>query len=180
MAQEKDLTQGGLVHTLLLFALPYIGANFIQALYGAADLIIVGKFCDPGAISGVATGSQLMQTLIMFITALTVSGTVLIGKAFGAKQYDNIIKIINTMTVCFTVAAIVLSAFIIYFDEPLINLLQTPQEAFQSTKDYIFICSLGLFFIFGFNAIAAILRGLGNSIVPMYFVAISCIVNIKP
>ncbi len=178
MAQEKDLSQGNLVSVLLLFALPYIGANFIQALYGAADLIIVGKFCNSGAISGVATGSQLMQTLIMFITALTVSGTILIGKAYGAKQYENIIKIINTMTVCFVAAAVILSCAIIMFDVPLINLLQTPQEAFQSTKDYIFICSLGLVFIFGFNAIAAILRGLGNSLAPMYFAGISCAVNI--
>lgn len=178
MAQEKDLTKGSLVAMLLLFALPYLGANFIQALYGAADLIIVGKFCDSSTISGVATGAQLTQTLIMFINALTVSGTILIGKAFGAKQYDNIIKIINTMTVCFIAASIILSTLIISFDDFLINLLQTPKEAFISTKNYIFICSLGLVFTFGFNAIAAILRGLGNSIAPMYFVAISCIVNI--
>ncbi|MBQ8636092.1 MATE family efflux transporter, partial [bacterium] len=77
MAQEKDLTQGNLVSTLLMFALPYIGANFLQALYGAADLIIVGRFCDSSVVSGVATGSQLLQTLIFFITGLTVSGTVL-------------------------------------------------------------------------------------------------------
>lgn len=178
MAEEKDLTKGNLVITLLMFALPYIGANFIQALYGAADLIITGKFCDSGQISGVATGSQLMQTLIMFITALTVSGTVLIGKAYGAKQYDNIIKIINTMTICFVFAAIILSSGLIFFDEAIIKLLQTPIEAFTATKEYIFICALGLVFIFGFNAIAAILRGLGNSIAPMYFVLISCIINI--
>ncbi len=178
MATEKDLTQGNLVTTLLMFALPYVGANFLQALYGAADLIIVGKFCDSSVISAVATGSQLLQTLIFFITGLTVSATVLIGRAFGAKEYANIIKIINTMTVCFIAAAIFLSTVIITFDNPLLKILQTPMEAFQSTKDYVFVCALGLVFIFAYNAISAVLRGLGNSIMPMYFVAVSCFMNI--
>lgn len=178
MTAEKDLTQGNLVTTLLMFALPYVGANFLQALYGAADLIIVGKFCDSSVISAVATGSQLLQTLIFFITGLTVSATVLIGRAYGAKEYTNIIKIINTMTVCFIAAAIFLSTLIIAFDNPLLKILQTPIEAFQSTKDYVFVCALGLVFIFAYNAISAVLRGLGNSIMPMYFVAVSCFMNI--
>lgn len=178
MSEQKDLTQGNLLSTLLMFALPYVGANFLQALYGAADLIIVGKFCDSSVVSAVATGSQLLQTLIFFITGLTVSATVLIGKAFGAKQYDDIIKIINTMTICFIFAAILLSSAIILFDNQLLNILQTPQDAFKSTLDYVWVCAAGLIFVFGYNAISAILRGLGNSIAPMFFVAISCIVNI--
>lgn len=178
MATEKDLTQGNLVTTLLMFALPYVGANFLQALYGAADLIIVGKFCDSSVVSAVATGSQLLQTLIFFITGLTVSATVLIGRAFGAKEYDNILKIINTMTVCFIAAAIFLSTIIILFDNQLLTILQTPNEAFKSAQEYIFVCALGLVFIFAYNAISAVLRGLGNSIMPMYFVAVSCFMNI--
>ncbi len=178
MANQKDLTQGNLIATLLTFALPYVGANFLQALYGAADLIIVGKFCDSSVVSAVATGSQLLQTLIFFITGLTVSATVLIGKAFGAKQYDNIAKIINTMTICFISAAVFLSIIIILFDNELLFLLQTPPEAFTSAKEYIIVCAIGLVFVFGYNAISAVLRGVGNSIVPMYFVAVSCCMNI--
>lgn len=178
MTEYKDLTRGNLLSTLIMFALPYVGANFLQALYGAADLIIVGKFCDSSVVSAVATGSQLLQTLIFFITGLTVSATVLIGKAFGAKQYEDIIKIINTMTVCSIFAAILLSSVIILFDNQLLRILQTPQDAFQSTLDYIWVCAAGLIFVFAYNTISAILRGLGNSIAPMFFVAISCIINI--
>ena len=147
-------------------------------LYGAADLIIVGKFCDSSVVSAVATGSQILQTLTFFITGLTVSATVLIGRAFGARQYDNILKIINTMTICFITAAIFLSLMIILFDNEILDILQTPQEAYKSTLDYVLICTLGLIFIFGYNAISAILRGLGNSVAPMYFVAIACVINI--
>ena len=143
MPQEKDLTQGNLISTLLLFAFPYIIANFLQALYGAADLIIVGKFCDSTVVSAVATGSQLLQTLIFFITGLTVSATVLIGKAFGAKEFEKIGKIINTMNVCFIVAAIIMSILVIFFDNNLLKLLKTPLEAFNDTRDYIFICATG-------------------------------------
>ena len=175
---QKDLTQGNLFKTLLMFALPFVGANFLQALYGAADLIIVGKFCDSSVVAAVATGSQLLQTVTFFITGLTVSSTVLIGQAFGARQYENIVKIINTMTICFVAAAILLSFLIIFFDEQILNILKTPKEAFSSTLDYVFVCTVGLIFIFAYNGISAILRGLGNSIAPMYFVAISCFINI--
>ncbi len=178
MLIQRDLTKGNLVSVLLIFALPYVAANFMQALYGAVDLIIAGKFCDSSVISAVATGTQLMQTLTFFITGLTVSATVLIGKAFGAKEYENIIKIINTMTICFICAAILLSSLVILFKTSLLNILQTPVEAYKATGDYIFICALGLISIFAYNAISAILRGLGNSIAPMYFVAISCSMNI--
>lgn len=178
MATERDLTKGNLSITLLTFALPFIAANFMQALYGAADLIIVGKFCESSVVSAVATGSQLLQTLTFFITGLTVSATVMIGKAFGAKKYEKITMIINTMSICFIFAAILLSTIIIGFDNELLHILKTPPEAFNSTLDYVFICSVGLVFIFAYNAISAILRGLGNSVAPMYFVAISCISNI--
>ena len=178
MADENDLSQGNLLTVLLKFALPYVGANFVQALYGAVDLIIVGKYCSSDIVSAVATGSQLMQTLTFFITGLTVSATVLIAKAYGSKQYNDIIKIINTMTICFILAAIILSILTIYFDSSILSILKTPPEAIQSAKDYIFICAIGLVFIFGFNAIAAILRGLGNSIAPMYFIFIACVINI--
>lgn len=178
MAEQKDLTQGNLIKTLLMFALPFIGANFLQALYGAADLIIVGKFCDSSVVSAVAIGSHLLQTLTFFITGLTVSATVLIGKAFGARQYENILKIINTMTICFVIAAFILSLLLIIFDNQLLHALQTPQEAFSSAKDYVLVCSFGLMFVFAYNAISSILRGLGNSIAPMYFVAVSCAINI--
>jgi len=178
MTSQNDLTKGNLITTLLSFSLPFVLANFLQALYGAADLIIVGKFCGSDVVSAVATGSQVLQTLTFFITGLTVSATVLIGKAFGAKQYENILKIINTMSVCFIFAAVLMNILVIFSDDKLLTLLQTPEEAFKSTLDYIYICSFGLIFIFAYNGISSILRGLGNSKAPMYFVAVSCIVNI--
>lgn len=178
MKNEIDLTQGKPINTLLTFAFPYIIANFLQALYGAADLIIVGKFCDNAMISAVATGSQLLQTLTFLITGLTVSATVLIGKAFGAKEFENIIKIINTMVICFIAAAIVISTAVLLSEQTILNLLQTPQEAYLPALSYVKICSFGLVFIFAYNSISAILRGLGNSVAPMFFVGISCTINI--
>lgn len=178
MKNEIDLTQGKPINTLLTFAFPYIIANFLQALYGAADLIIVGRFCDNAMISAVATGSQLLQTLTFLITGLTVSATVLIGKAFGAKEFENIIKIINTMVICFIAAAIVISTAVLLSEQTILNLLQTPQEAYLPALSYVKICSFGLVFIFAYNSISAILRGLGNSVAPMFFVGISCTINI--
>ena len=90
---KKDLTQGNLTKTLLSFALPYVMANFLQALYGAADLIIVGKFCESSVVSAVAIGSNLLQMLNFFITGLTVSGTVLIGKLLVRSNMKIFLKL---------------------------------------------------------------------------------------
>ena len=84
---ERDLTQGGIVVTLVTFAIPFFLANLLQALYGAVDLLIVGRFASGVAdVSAVACGSQIVTIILMGVAGLTTAGTVLIGKYFGARQ----------------------------------------------------------------------------------------------
>jgi len=177
--KEQNLTEGSIPKTLVIFAIPFMIANFLQALYGACDLIIIGRFtgdCVP--ISSVATGAQIMHIVISFIIGLTIGTTVLIGHAYGAKQNDEIEKISGTIFKFFIVFSIFVTALMFFLAPNLITIMKTPPEAHLDALSYVKICSLGIFFIFLFNALASVLRGVGNSFAPMMFVALGGFLNI--
>lgn len=179
MRNQRDLTRGPLLSTLLSFAMPFFAANLLQALYGAVDLLVVGRFATGVAdVSAVACGSQVMTLVIMFVIGLTVAGTVLIGKFYGAKDLQQVRRTVGTMLSCFIIGSILLTALMFAVASPVLRFIQTPGEAFVAARDYIDICSAGTIFIFGYNAFSAILRGVGNSRSPMIFVGIACFCNL--
>lgn len=175
---ENNLTKGNIKTTMIKFAVPFILANLLQAFYGAADLIIVGQFTDSANVSAVAIGSQAMQTITGIIVGLTTGGTVLIGQYMGAKKKEDIADTIGNMVIMFSIIGVILSLIIALFTGKIVTVLKTPSEAIAYTHEYIFICSIGIIFIVGYNAVSGILRGIGDSKTPLKFVAVACMVNI--
>lgn len=176
---RKDLTRGNMLKNLFSFALPFMLANFLQALYGAVDLWVVGKF-GGGKISvaAVANGSEVMHLVMSFIMGITTGATVLIGNFFGAGDKRNTSRSIG-MTMSISALLGVISTLLMVAMSPLLaKALRTPAEALSQTVDYLQICSWGVFFIFSYNALAAIFRGFGNSVAPMIFVGIACVCNV--
>lgn len=176
--KNNNLAEGSVLKTLIYFALPFIVANILQSLYGAVDLFVVGKYCDAKSIAAVSTGTQITQIVTSLITGLTMGSTVLIGEYTGAKREEMIKKAIGTSLSAFFVAALVLTALMLVFNRPLLSVMKTPPEAFELTVQYVAVCSAGNIFICGYNAISAILRGWGDSVRPMVFVAAACVINI--
>ena len=176
--KNNNLAEGSVLKTLIYFALPFIVANILQSLYGAVDLFVVGKYCDAKSIAAVSTGTQITQIETSLITGLTMGSTVLIGEYTGAKREEMIKKAIGTSLSAFFVAALVLTALMLVFNRPLLSVMKTPPEAFELTVQYVAVCSAGNIFICGYNAISAILRGWGDSVRPMVFVAAACVINI--
>lgn len=174
---EASLTKGNIYTTMIKFAIPFLFANLLQALYGAADLLIVGWFSDSAGLSAVATGSQILQTLTCTIVGLATGGTVLIGRFLGMGREEDVKRTIGTMFTLFSVLA-AFTALLLVFARPVVALMQAPPEAFDQTVQYTFLCGCGVFFIFGYNAISAVLRGMGDSKNPLLFVAIACVCNI--
>jgi putative MATE family efflux protein len=175
---KNNLIEGNIRSSLIKFAIPFLLANLLQALYGGADLIIAGKFADSASVSAVATGSQVMQTITGIITGLTTGGTVLIAQYIGAKKKKDIGEGIGTMISMFIIIAVVLTLIMLIFTNKITLIMQTPIEALEYTKEYIFICSCGIIFIVGYNAVSGILRGMGDSRTPLVFIAVACIINI--
>ncbi|MBR4881493.1 MAG: MATE family efflux transporter [Clostridia bacterium] len=177
--KNKDIfTEGSIPKKLIAFMLPVLGALVLQAMYGAVDLLIVGKFGTPEGISAVSTGSNIINLFTFTIAGLTMGMTVIIGQYIGEKKADRIGKIIGGALSVFILLTVIFTAFVVLGADMLTSLMRAPKEAHALTAQYVMICGGGLIFIFAYNIISGIFRGMGNSRLPLLFVAIACVVNI--
>lgn len=175
---NKDLTQGSVGKQLIKFATPFLLSNLLQALYSVADMIIVGQFCGKTGITGVSIGSQINILVTGAAMGLSVGGTVLIAQYGGQKMFGEQRKTIGTMTTLYMILAVVLTAVMMFLCNPLLTLLNTPASAYSEAADYYNICMGGMVFMFLYNAISGVLRGMGDSKRPLYFVLIAAITNV--
>lgn len=175
---QRNLTQGTILKTLLSFAFPVFLSLLLQAMYGAADLMIVGQFSGTSEQSGVATGSQLFSIITMVITGLSMGVTVFVGHAIGCGQRERAGRGIGAGIAIFILVAAGLTAIVVPGSNLLTAWMHAPQEAFSPTSSYVRICGIGTIFIVAYNVIGAVFRGIGDSKTPLITVAIACIVNI--
>ena len=176
--QQNDFLNGSILPSLLRFAGPVLLALFLQAMYGAVDLIVVGKFAGTADISAVSTGSQAMQLVTSLLVGLTTGVTVLLGQKIGEGKPDEAGSVIGSAICLFVCVALGLTVLLVTLAAPFCRLLQAPEEAFDPTTQYVRICSAGTLFIVAFNVIGSVFRGLGDSKMPLITVAIACVVNI--
>lgn len=173
-----QLTSGRVGPALLRFACPFLIASLLQALYGAADLFVVGQFASSAAVSAVAIGSQVMQTITGIVLGISMGGTVLIGNRKGAQDDEGVAQAIGTLSVLFAVIAVLLTPVMLFSANGAISIMHTPEAAVSLTYQYIMTCACGIPFIVGYNAVSAIFRGLGDSKTPVYFIAIAAAINV--
>jgi putative MATE family efflux protein len=178
MRNQTTFTEGKILAPLLRFALPVLLAMLLQAMYGAVDLLVVGQFASSADVSAVSTGSQLLQTITSVITGLSMGTTILLGQKIGEKKSSDAGSVIGASICLFVLLSLALTAVMLVFVRPLSSLMQAPEEAFEQTVDYIWICSAGLIFIMAYNLLGSIFRGIGNSKMPLITVAIACVINI--
>ena len=174
----NDFTTGSIPAKMLHFMLPIFGSLVLQAMYGAVDLLVVGWFGTTAGLSGVSTGSNVLNMVTFTIAGAAMAVTILIGHYLGEKKPENIGKVIGAAICLFTVISAVLCVVMVVFARQIAVLMQAPEEAVELTAVYIRICGGGIFFIVAYNVISAIFRGLGDSKTPLLFVGIACIVNI--
>ena len=181
---QRDFTQGPIAKGMIAFSMPFLLSNILQALYGAVDMLVVGNYSDPDPVisvqilSGVNIGSQITHLVAMMVSGLTVSGTVMVGQYIGARKQKDASETVGTMFTLMTIVGLALMAVMMLFSDAILHLLETPPESFAHAKEYLMICLSGTLFIFGYNAISSIQRGLGDSIRPLIFVGVACLVNV--
>lgn len=178
MNDKTDFTQGSILKKLALFMLPILGALVLQAAYGAVDLLVVGRFGSTAGLSGVSTGSQVLNLVTFVVIQLSMGITVLIARYLGEKKQKQIGAVLGGGAIVFTILALVLLVILVCFARPISILMQAPPEALTATTGYVRICGFGILFIVAYNLLAAIFRGLGDSRSPLLFVLVACIVNI--
>ncbi len=180
MNSESRLTEGNIFSSLVRFALPFLGAAFLQQLYGFVDTLVVGQFATDSAagLSAITTGAQLIYMVTTLVLGLGTGGTVLIGQYLGAGKKDEIRHTMGTMFPLFGIVGLVISILLICLAGPIVSIMQVPEAAVADTKTYLIICGAGFLFVTGYNMISGMLRGLGDSRTPMILVAIACVINI--
>lgn len=178
MSTERDFTEGPILPSLIKFVIPVIASFLLQVTYGAVDLIIVGRFGDSTSVSAVGTGTEAMYLVTFIIMGLTMGASVLIGQCIGKKDAEATGDAVGAACGLFIVIGVALTIFMLAITTPLCHLMRVPEESFDKTIQYIRICSLGIIFITAYNVIAGVFRGIGNSKLPMLFVAISSVLNV--
>jgi putative MATE family efflux protein len=176
--RTQDLTTGHVTKTLINFSLPFLLANLLQTLYGIVDMLVVGQFSDAAALAAVSIGSLLMGTVNLAVIGLAAGGTVLIGQYWGAKLREEARDTVSTMFTLYWLISLGITGAMLLLAEPILRLMSTPQESYLGALHYTQICLAGLVFTTGYNALSAVLRGMGDSKNPLLFVLIACICNI--
>jgi len=173
----RDLTSGSVTAALVRFSLPFLLANLVQNLYSLVDLFVVGRFADAAGLSAVSLGGLVMGSFNCAVIGLTAGGTVLVGQLLGAKREEDLRETVATLFSFYPLVALGLTAVLMLLSAPLLRLIGTPAECFDGALAYFRICIGGLVFTTGYNALSAVLRGLGDSRRPLLFVVIACVCN---
>lgn len=170
-------TEGRILKPLLLFAFPVLLAMFLQAMYGAVDLLVVGRFCGAADISGVSTGSQIMQTITNVLASFAMGTTILLGQRIGQGRSRECGKIIGSSVLFFGIIAAVLTVVLLLFAPQAASVMQAPEEAFSQTVTYVRICGGGTLILTAYNLISCIFRGLGDSRTPL--LTVGCVIYLE-
>ena len=173
----KDLTEGSVPKLLLSFAAPLFVSNALQAIYNIVDMVVVGQVIGGTGMSAVATGGNVLHILTFMAMGFSSAGQVIIARYVGSQNQDGVKKTIGTMFTLLLSMSLVVSIICFLLRGWILDLVNTPAEAYKYTMDYTVICIIGLFFIYGYNVVSAIMRGMGDSKRPFMFVAIAAVMN---
>ena len=149
-----------------------------QQLYTFVDQIIVGRFLGKEALASVGASFPVIFTLIALIIGIATGGTIVISQFFGAKNITKVKRAIDTVFIVMAVFSVVMTVVGVSFAEPIFRLIKLPEELMPTATAYFTIYASGLVVFFGYNGVAAILRGLGDSITPLYFLLLATFLNI--
>ncbi|HAY71077.1 MAG TPA: MATE family efflux transporter [Saprospirales bacterium] len=174
----KDLTVGKEHVQIFYFAVPMLFGNLFQQLYNVVDSVVVGKFLGDDALAAVGASFPIIFLLISLIIGFTIGGSITVSQFFGAKQYDKVRISVDTINVVILVASLVMGTLGIIFSDQIFMLIDLPEKVIPDASVYLRIYLLGLPFLFGFSNISALLRGVGDSKTPLYFLIFSTILNI--
>ena len=176
--KNNDFTSGAILPKLLKFMLPVLFAMFLQAMYGAVDLLVVGQFGTTEDVSAVSTGSQIITTLTNLIVSFSMGITVAVGQKIGQKRPDEASQTIGTGMIIFLIAGAVFTLISLLGASVLAQIMQAPENAFDLTANYIRICGGGFIIITAYNLLGSVFRGLGDSKTPLIAVGVACVFNI--
>lgn len=174
----RDLSVGKESRLIFQFAMPMLIGNIFQQFYNVVDSAVVGKFIGKEALAAVGASFPIIFTLMSMLIGVAIGSTIVIAQYFGAKDMRNVKRSIDTLYIFLFFASIVITIIGIAFSRQVFMLIEVPEDVLPLAVDYFNIYMLGSVFYFGFNGISAVLRGLGDSKTPLYFLVVATVLNI--
>ena len=178
MRNAKDLTTGPITKTMLCFAFPMILGNLLQQFYNIADTLIVGRFLGPDALAAVGSSYTLMTFLTSILLGLCMGSGAVFSIRCGEKDEKGLKESILHSFLMIMILAVLLSAASFLLIYPILHFLQVPQEVYQMMRNYLWIVFMGILATFLYNFFASLLRAVGNSVTPLFFLGICAFFNI--
>ena len=174
----KDLTSGSPLKVILMFTFPLVLGNLFQQFYALADTIIVGRFCGVSALASVGATGSVNYLILGFVIGVCNGFAIPIAQLFGARDYKDLRRhVANAAWLCIA-ASVVLTIATVALTRPMMQLMQTPDDIIDGAVIYIGWIFAGIPFIFLYNMVAAIMRALGDSKTPLYFLILTSALNI--
>ena len=175
---QVDMTYGDISKQLFMFTIPILLSQILQQFYNIADTAIIGRYIGTDALAAIGSTDLLIAVIVNFFIGLSTGVSAVIANQFGANEYEKLKKSISTLLAVSVLLGIVFTIGSLIFMKPIINILQTPKGVYSLAIDYLKICFLGITFQLLYNIGTAILRALGNTKDPLYFLIFSCILNL--
>ena len=173
----RDLTTGGVASTLLRFSFPLFLSGLLQMVYNMVDMVVVGRFVGTEGLSAVAIGGEVLQLITFVAMGFSNAGQILISRYVGEDRRDKVGEMVGTLfTLLMTLALVITAVFLVSY-QGILRWLNTPEDIWEYTRQYSVTCVWGTVFIYGYNLVSAILRGMGDSKHPFLFIAVASVIN---
>ena len=174
----RDFTQGNEFKLLISFAIPLMGANLLQTVYNLVDMMVIGHFVGSVGLSAVSIGGDLLNLMTFLVMGFSSAGQVILSQYIGAGRRDKVNATVGTLFTVLLASAVALSVICLIFVDNILGLMNTPAEAFADARAYSGVCIAGLVFVYGYNLVSAILRGMGDSKHPLLFIGVATVINL--
>lgn len=174
----ENLTAGNVTRQMLRFAWPLFLANLLQSFYSIVDMVAVGQFVGGEGLAAVSNASVIVFLITSLCTGITMGGTVLVAQYEGARSTKHRSQSVGTLFTLSAAASAIVTVVSLLVCRPVFQWMQVPETAMRYAQDYMQVISLGIVFVFGYNAVCAVLRGMGNSRSPLCFVVAATVVNV--
>ena len=174
----SDLTVGSVPRTLLRFSFPLMLSGLLQMVYNMVDMVVVGRFVGTAGLSAVSIGGEILMLITFVAMGLSNAGQILISRYVGESRHDLVGEMVATLFTLLMSLALVITVIFLLTYQHIIGWLNTPPEIWEYTRQYAVTCVWGIIFIYGYNLVSAILRGMGDSRHPFQFIAIASVINV--
>ncbi|PST42319.1 MATE family efflux transporter [Faecalibacillus faecis] len=174
----QDLTKGSIVKAIILFSVPLLIGNLFQQLYNAVDSYVVGNYVGKVALAAVGASTPIINMLIGFFMGISTGAGVVIAQFFGAGDLSKMKKAIHNSIALTLVIGVVLTVIGLVFNDPILKAIGVPNDVFSEASTYLSIYFWSLIFVMIYNMGSGILRSVGDSKRPLYFLIFSSIINI--